>query len=464
MPRDGAGLYTLPPGINPVVPNTVIADTWANPTMADFAVQLNNVVTRDGVLPVNLPFKLVDGTVGAPGLAFQTQTNLGLYRSAANILAVSVGGVNTAAFGANGFASVLGAVATPSYAFLGDLDTGFWSPTANTVALSTNAVERMRWDATGNVAIGATPTAVSTFRVLDITGPSTVTGGIWSLNNSDRSTIFRGVSSDTGGTLELVSNLPMLFNTNSLTRMAILGAGNVLVGLTATTGFGQFQVQSAAASAADFFTTALNTKVRIRSGGAANAATLSFQNGTSGTGVSDGFEVGLATDGLTASLFNGENGDMLFSTNGTNRGGWKADGRLFGKAIHNSAGAVTGTTDQFIGSGTYNPVASNGANAAGLSATVNAPWTRVGNVVTVSVSIAFSASVAATPTSVLITLPIASATTNAGQGACCVSRVATNIFENGLVQSDGAGAMRIRCFPADTAARIAAVIFSYEVT
>lgn len=49
MPRDVAGNYTLPSG-NPVVSGNVIDTGWANPTMSDIAVQLNNVITRDSRL------------------------------------------------------------------------------------------------------------------------------------------------------------------------------------------------------------------------------------------------------------------------------------------------------------------------------------------------------------------------------------------------------------------------------
>lgn len=49
MPRDLSGNYTLPLG-NPVITDTIIETAWANSTMSDVAVQLNNVVTRDGKL------------------------------------------------------------------------------------------------------------------------------------------------------------------------------------------------------------------------------------------------------------------------------------------------------------------------------------------------------------------------------------------------------------------------------
>lgn len=84
-----------------------------------------------------------------------------------------------------------------------------------------------------------------------------------------------------------------------------------------------------------------------------------------------------------------------------------SDGRLYGTALHNNAGAVTGTTNQYIASGTYTPTLANIANTTSRSAGVW-QWMRVGNVVTVSgrITAATSAS-GGTGTSVSATLPIA---------------------------------------------------------
>jgi Chaperone of endosialidase len=91
MPRDGSGVYTLPAG-NPVVTNTVVASVWANTTMSDIAAQLNNVLTRDGLLGPTGPFKIVDGTVNAPGLAFNSEPGLGFYRNGASVLGLAAQG------------------------------------------------------------------------------------------------------------------------------------------------------------------------------------------------------------------------------------------------------------------------------------------------------------------------------------------------------------------------------------
>jgi len=82
MPRDVAGNYTLPAGINPVVSDTLIDVNWANPTLDDIASQLNNVLTRDGLLGPTTTFKIQDGTEALPGLAFNSQSTTGWWRDA----------------------------------------------------------------------------------------------------------------------------------------------------------------------------------------------------------------------------------------------------------------------------------------------------------------------------------------------------------------------------------------------
>jgi len=83
MPRDTAGNYTLPLG-NPVIDGTIIETTWANPTMEDIAVQLNNVYTRDGKLGPLAPFFVLDGTMALPGLAFVNSPSTGLWYGGAS--------------------------------------------------------------------------------------------------------------------------------------------------------------------------------------------------------------------------------------------------------------------------------------------------------------------------------------------------------------------------------------------
>jgi hypothetical protein len=101
MPRDISGNYTLPVG-NPVVDGTIIDVGWANPTMADITVQLNNVLTLDGVLPATAPIKFATGSAAAPSITFNADPALGIYRGGTNILGFATAGVSRGTISATG--------------------------------------------------------------------------------------------------------------------------------------------------------------------------------------------------------------------------------------------------------------------------------------------------------------------------------------------------------------------------
>ena len=94
---------------------------------------------------------------------------------------------------------------------------------------------------------------------------------------------------------------------------------------------------------------------------------------------------GLLTDGSNNSV-----GDLSFSNRRVSSdAGYTenlrltANGRLYGTALHNNTGPVTGTTNQYVASGTYTPTLT-GFGAPAPSATPMVwSWVRVGNVVTV---------------------------------------------------------------------------------
>jgi hypothetical protein len=101
MPRNSSGNYTLPSG-NPVVPNTIIETTWANPTMADLGAALTDSLDRYGRGGMLAQLKLADGTLAQPAFAFTTESSTGLLRPSTNVLAVSVGGNEAARFTTTG--------------------------------------------------------------------------------------------------------------------------------------------------------------------------------------------------------------------------------------------------------------------------------------------------------------------------------------------------------------------------
>lgn len=137
----------------------------------------------------------------------------------------------------------------------------------------------------------------------------------------------------------------------------------------------------------------------------ANAVTgIAFYGGASSNSVA-----GVAAVQSTANSLM----DLAFCTGGSGAGSSvperlriTSDGRLYGTALHNNAGAVTGTTNQYIASGTYTPVLTNVANVA--ASTMRATqWIRIGNVVHVAGLMDIDPTAVAV-TSFRITLPIAS--------------------------------------------------------
>jgi hypothetical protein len=110
MPRDSSGNYTLPVE-NPVVDGTLITTDWANNTLDDIALQLNNVITRDGLLGMVAPFKFVDGTVGSPAMTFASEPSMGWYRSSVGQLSAAIGNVERFRITADG-ANVYGTLST----------------------------------------------------------------------------------------------------------------------------------------------------------------------------------------------------------------------------------------------------------------------------------------------------------------------------------------------------------------
>lgn len=111
------------------------------------------------------------------------------------------------------------------------------------------------------------------------------------------------------------------------------------------------------------------------------------------------------------------------------------DGRLYGTALHNNSGAVTGTTNQYIASGTYTPTLTNVANVDASTAYA-CQWMRVGNVVTVSGRINVDATATGTQTDVGMSLPIASNFAGAGSNECAGVAFAHAIAGGFNIQAD----------------------------
>ena len=97
------------------------------------------------------------GTQGAPGLAFESDPNTGIYQAAADQCAITTGGAVrltctsttiTATVSFHGFAGSLG---DPTYGFSGDANTGMFSDVADTLKFATNGVLAGQFDPQGNL-------------------------------------------------------------------------------------------------------------------------------------------------------------------------------------------------------------------------------------------------------------------------------------------------------------------------
>lgn len=121
-------------------------------------------------------------------------------------------------------------------------------------------------------------------------------------------------------------------------------------------------------------------------------------------------------------------------------------GRLSGTALHNNASLPSGTTQQYIASGTYTPTFSSFTNLVSVSTSGKTwQWIRVGNVVTVSGFIAINAT-AAGGIVFQATLPISSATGNLagtfqgiGLTGVAILSVSSNANFNGTASAAGSG-------------------------
>tara|TARA_R110000868_G_scaffold5782_1_gene33925 strand:+ start:7401 stop:8522 length:1122 start_codon:yes stop_codon:yes gene_type:complete len=333
MPRDLSGNYTLPAG-NPVVTATTITTTWANPTMADIAVQLNNVITRDGLLGPTAPIAFAVGSAALPSVTFATSLTTGLYLPAVGNLGFTTAGVERGRFSSAGLI-----VNTPT-------------PRVDIAALS---------GATGSLRLGQSGVVN------------------WDLQNAATTGVF-SITNGTGNALVSES-------LGALTAIYITSAGNVGIGATPTTNLDVVK--------------------------AAGDGGLQYRSSTR--------TVGLGQIAGAASVYWGAGSDLSFFS-GSERFRMTSDGRLFGTALHNNAGAVTGTVNQYIASGTYTPTFSNTTNVS-ASTPFLAQWMRVGNVVTVSGALQITITTGGLAALLGISLPIASAF---GTGLECAGTAASS--------------------------------------
>ena len=121
MSRNSSGTYTLP--LPPVIPDTTIESVWSNTSLDDIAQALTDSLDRYGRGAMVAPLRFVDGNVGAPGIAWQSETTTGFYRESAGVMSVAIQGVKVAQWSSAGV-SLLAPVSGTSATFSGNVKSG----------------------------------------------------------------------------------------------------------------------------------------------------------------------------------------------------------------------------------------------------------------------------------------------------------------------------------------------------
>jgi uncharacterized protein (DUF779 family) len=147
MPRDANGTYTLP--LPPVTAATVIATTWANPTMDDIATALTDSLSRTGQGGMQAPFRQADGTAAQPSYSWTDETSSGDYRPSAGRITRSITGIDTMRWDADRVQSAVplmtanGTKANPALSWSTETNAGWYQAGLGDYRFVTSGIDRL---------------------------------------------------------------------------------------------------------------------------------------------------------------------------------------------------------------------------------------------------------------------------------------------------------------------------------
>lgn len=389
MPRNSLGVYTLPAG-NPVVTNTPISSAgWGNPTMTDLGSEITNSLDRSGRGGMTAPLLGTDGIVNLPAFSFTAEPTTGMWRKSAGVLAFSVLGAELLEINALNFG--LGSP-PPAWSLGNSLSLG----PAGGLGLSGSAANaRLTANTFFNGTNWVRTTAAETANYTQTAGVH-----VW----------FSDVTGALGSTYTPTERMRMdaagNFSVGALAPAWALAGSNVIT--VGPSGGGAFEGQAGGMRITG--NTFFNGANWVRT--LAAEATIYLQ--LAGAHI----------------WYNSATGGAGSTYTPTEIGRWSSTGAFFGTALHNNPTALTGTVNQYVGSGTYTPTLTNGTNVAASTSAV-CQYLRVGNVVTVSGVVAITLTASGVASRMTFSLPIPStfaAATNGGGNLFSVSSVLSSHF------------------------------------
>lgn len=299
---------------------------------------------------------------------------------------------------------VVGALTADNSASTITLSSGY-----ETIVFKGSTLERARFDTSGRFGVGRTPASniieaqgvIKAFGAAggDVGVSAESTGVIEIRMGTNNSGSTNTYGATTGSVyLGTAQGADLVITTAATERVRFGSTGRVGVGRTATTFPVEIQgiTKTFGAASSDVYVSTEATGV------------LEVRSGVNTSGSNNALGV------PTASVYLGtaQNASLALVTNSAARLFVTGDGRFYGTALHNNAGSVTGTTNQYISSGTYTPTLVNVTNISSSSVNGTFKWIRVGNVVYVHGSVNITPTAAAS-TKLGIPLPIASNLANA---------------------------------------------------
>jgi hypothetical protein len=119
--------------------------------------------------------------------------------------------------GTDGLSDIDGSAATPAIRGT-DANTGIFFPAADTIAFAEGGAEIARFDSSGNMGIGSTPTAIGSYKVLEVNGTS---GAYIALKQggTEYGNIYN--NSTDGTTISASGARNIIFQTNATERLRI---------------------------------------------------------------------------------------------------------------------------------------------------------------------------------------------------------------------------------------------------